>query len=104
LEANDQEAIPTYMAPAVWVTILCFPLTGFWAIVQSTRVMTLLEAGDREGARAASRTARKWVIASIFIGGAVLLLTVIVGALAIYYFTNVWIPMIEKGSAVPDGI
>lgn len=86
------------MAAAVWATLLCFPLTGFWAVVQASRVITLLDAGDREAARIASRSARKWVIVSFFIGLVILTLTVVVGAALIYYFTSVWIPMIEQGA------
>jgi hypothetical protein len=74
------------MAQAIWVTVLCFPFTGAVAIAYAARVVTLLEAGDRQAAVAASRAARRWVIVSIILGAILVTGTIAIGAGLIYYY------------------
>lgn len=64
--------VPTYLAWAITVTVLSFLsccvsclsfpglVTGIVAIVFASRVKTLLNAGDLDGARRASGTAKIW--------------------------------------------
>jgi hypothetical protein len=87
--------VPSYMTQAVWATVLCFPPTGAWAIVQASRVITLLDEGDLEGALRASRSARYWIRVSIILGALVLLGTIAIGAAIIVYVGYYLIPGLE---------
>jgi hypothetical protein len=77
------------MPQAIWVTVLCFPITGAVAIAYAAKVVTLLEAGDRQAALAASRSARKWVIVSIILGAILVTATIALGVGLIYYYVYV---------------
>jgi hypothetical protein len=77
------------MTPAIWVTMLCFPFTGCVAIFHATRVVTLLDAGDRDGAKAASRKARKWVVISMIAGAIMIIATIVVILVGFYYYVTV---------------
>jgi Interferon-induced transmembrane protein/zinc-ribbon domain len=55
------EKIPTYLAPAILTTLCCgCPPFGIVAIVYASRVDGKLAAGDVEGAKQASRSAKMW--------------------------------------------
>ena len=69
---------PTYMVNSVLVTLLCCLPLGIVAIVHSSRVTSLYDAGAYENALRESREAKKWgnyalfsgiVINLLFIGG-----------------------------------
>lgn len=62
------QSIPTYLLPAVLVTLFCFLPTGIAAIVFANQVTSKLQAGDIGGAQKASRNARLWVIISVVAG------------------------------------
>ncbi|MCD7097920.1 CD225/dispanin family protein [Stenotrophomonas sp. MMGLT7] len=63
---NVPQPVPNYLAWAIISTVLgfclCCPalITGIVAIVFSTKVNTLLNQGDLEGARRASNTTKTW--------------------------------------------
>jgi interferon-induced transmembrane protein/uncharacterized protein DUF4339 len=52
--------VPNYMIPAILTTLFCCTPLGIPAIYYSIRVNSKLNAGDVEGARAASANARLW--------------------------------------------
>ncbi len=90
MSAPEGAEVPTYMGPAVLVTVLCFPPTGILALVYAAHVKERTEAGDLDGARAASRKARTWVWASVWLGLVMILLTILVGvAIALYIIQSV---------------
>jgi hypothetical protein len=89
----DRPPIPSHMTLAVWSTLLCFPFTGFIAIVHASRVITLLEAGDRDAARAASRSARRWIIASAVLGMIMYLSTILAAVLLFRYLESYLVNM-----------
>ncbi len=97
-DADDQTEIPTYLSQAVLATILCCPATGFPALIQATRVQSLLEAGDREGALRASRAARRLILWSCVLG-AILILSTIGGAVVLGLFLrDTLVQQIEAGA------
>jgi hypothetical protein len=62
-----QEPVPTYLAPAVLVTLLCCLPAGIVAIYFSSRVSSLQAVGNRVGAYQAADKARLWCwLAAIF--------------------------------------
>ncbi|MBX6314147.1 MAG: CD225/dispanin family protein [Isosphaeraceae bacterium] len=76
MNRGDREQIPNYLALATLATVLCCPATGIVALVHAAKVSSYLEAGDLEAARAASRKARRWAWASVWLGLAMILLTI----------------------------
>ena len=68
----------TYMVWAVLVTVLCCLPFGIVSIVKASQVSTLYYQGNYAEARAASRAARNWAIASAVSSGAIVLVYVAV--------------------------
>ena len=60
--------IPTYLAPAILVTIFCCVPFGIPAIVFAAQVKGKMAAGDIEGARASSRYAKIWTWVAFGVG------------------------------------
>lgn len=60
--------VPTHLVWAVLATVLCCLPTGIVAIVYAAQVNSKLEAGNIEGARAASDNARMWSWISLALG------------------------------------
>ena len=52
--------VPNYLIPAILTTLFCCTPLGIPAIYYAVRVNSKLNAGDVEGARAASANARLW--------------------------------------------
>ena len=52
--------VPSYLIPAILTTLFCCTPLGVPAIFYAVRVNSRLNAGDVEGARAASEKARVW--------------------------------------------
>jgi len=85
IASTNAEPIPTYMTQAVIATLLCFPFTGTLAILHASQVISRIQAGDLDGAREASRKARRMVWLSVILGFVMIALTVLGGlALALY--------------------
>lgn len=61
-------AVPTNLVWAILATILCCLPTGIVAIVYAAQVNSKLEAGNIQGARAASDNARTWSWVSLALG------------------------------------
>ena len=68
----------TYMVWAILVTLLCCLPFGIVSIVKASQVSTLYYQGNYAEARAASRAARNWAIASAVSSGAIVLVYVAV--------------------------
>jgi Interferon-induced transmembrane protein len=78
-EARELSAVRSHMVAAVVCALLCFAPFGVAAVVYAGNVRTRLALGDVEGARRASRTAKRlcWASAAVTLG---FLLVVVVGA------------------------
>jgi hypothetical protein len=59
---------PTYMVPAVIVTVMCCLPLGIPAIVFASQVSTKASAGDLAGAQKASRLALIWTVVAAVVG------------------------------------
>ena len=68
----------TYMVWAVLVTVFCCLPFGIVSIVKASQVSSLYYQGNYAEARAASRAARNWAIASAVSSGAIVLVYVAV--------------------------
>lgn len=71
--------IPTYLAWAILVTLLCFLPTGIAAIVYASQVSSKLAVGDVAGAMESSRKAKMWTIISA-VAGIVLGIALVAGS------------------------
>ena len=60
--------VPTYMVPAIGITLCCCLPLGIVAIVHASRVSGLERAGDRDAALRASASARRWCFIGLAIG------------------------------------
>ena len=66
--------VPNHLVWAILATIFCCVPTGIVAIVYAAQVNGRLDAGDYEGARRASDSAKTWAIVSMalwLVGGAI---------------------------------
>ncbi len=68
----------TYLVWAILATLLCCMPFGIVSIVKASQVSTLYYQGNYVEARAASRAARNWAIASAVSSGAIVLVYVAV--------------------------
>ena len=65
---NPPVKVRSYLAPAIFVTVFfCLPV-GVASIIFATQVKSRLAAGDIQGAKKASRRARRLMIVSIILG------------------------------------
>ena len=78
------QSVPNYLVQAILVTIFCCLPAGIVAIVFAAQVNGKLQAGDYQGAVAASKTAKTWTWVSFGLGAGVALiyLVVLVAAMA----------------------
>ena len=60
--------IPTYLVPAILVTVFCCLPLGIVSIVYAAQVNAKLDAGDVAGAMQASSNARTWMWFSFGVG------------------------------------
>ena len=75
----QRPAMPaTYLVWAILATLLCCMPFGIVSIVKASQVSTLYYQGNYAEARAASRAARNWAIASAVSSGAIVLVYVAV--------------------------
>ncbi|HEY2951566.1 MAG TPA: CD225/dispanin family protein [Verrucomicrobiae bacterium] len=70
--------VPTYLLPAILITVLCACVLGFPAVYFSTQVMSKLNRGDVEGAREASKKARVWCWVGFCLGALLFLYSIYV--------------------------
>ena len=68
----------TYLVWAILATLLCCLPFGIVSIVKASQVSTLYYQGNYAEARASSRAARNWAIASAVSSGAIVLVYVAV--------------------------
>ena len=83
-------AVPNYMIGSILTTLFCCLISGIVAIVYSSQVNTKLAQGDIEGAKAASKTAKTWIIINLAIGllYALLVIAAVLAAVAIPNFVK----------------
>lgn len=62
------DAPPTYLVGSIIATCLCFLPLGLVAVVFAWRTSALNAAGDPDRASRASRSARRWLIATVAVG------------------------------------
>jgi hypothetical protein len=77
--------IPNYLVPAILATLFCCLPVGVVSIVFATQVNTKVAAGDIQGAVAASKSAKLWLIVSVCLGllvGVVVILANVLGFMA----------------------
>jgi len=74
--------IPTYLAQSILVTIFCCWVFGIPAIVYAAKVGSKLGAGDYEGARQASDSAKMWCWIAV---GSWLVLVLIYAAIFVFF-------------------
>ena len=60
--------VPNHLVWAILATIFCCVPTGIVSIVYAAQINGMLNAGDYEGARRASDSARTWAIVSVALG------------------------------------
>jgi Interferon-induced transmembrane protein len=72
-----QANIPNYLVLAILSVFCCWPL-AIMAIINATKVNSLLAAGDTAGAMAASATAKKWATIGIGVGVALWVIGIII--------------------------
>jgi hypothetical protein len=77
--------VKNYLVESILVLLCCFWPTAIVAIINATKVNSLLAAGDYNGAMEASNNAKKWVTISMVIGlvcvGGSILINVIVAVM-----------------------
>jgi hypothetical protein len=78
-QAPELGSVRSHLAAAVVCALLCFAPLGVAAVVYAGNVRTRLALGDVEGARRASRIAKRlcWASAAVTLG---FLLVIVVGA------------------------
>jgi Interferon-induced transmembrane protein len=59
---------PNYLVHSIVVTLCCCLIGGIIAIINASQVNSKWAAGDREGAKKASESAKKWCIISVVVG------------------------------------
>lgn len=66
--ATSPAPVPNHMVGAILSTVFCCLVGGIVSIVYASKVNTKLALGDIEGAKAASKTAKGWIIANVVFG------------------------------------
>ncbi|HEX9629019.1 MAG TPA: CD225/dispanin family protein [Pyrinomonadaceae bacterium] len=77
--------VPNYLVPAILATLFCCLPVGIVSIVFATQVNSKVAAGDMQGAMAASKSAKLWLIVSAclgLVGWIVVILANVLGLLA----------------------
>ena len=75
------EKVPNHMVGAILSTLFCCLIGGIVSIVYAAKVNTKLAQGDIEGARAASKTAKIWIIVNMIALPIIGVLGILMGAL-----------------------
>ena len=79
--AADPAAVQNHMVGAILTTVFCCLIGGIISIVYASEVNTKLAQGDIEGARAASKTAMRWIIINMIAAPLIGLLGIAMGVL-----------------------
>ena len=80
--AKATEQVPNHMVWAILTTIFCCLIGGIFSIVYALKVNTKLAQGDVAGARAASKTAKRWIVVNVVALPLISLLGIIIGAIS----------------------
>lgn len=65
--SRPSENIPNYLAASILITIFCCLPFGIVAIITSCKVDKLIAIGDLAGAKAASKSVKRWITWSILL-------------------------------------
>jgi hypothetical protein len=68
IRGGGGEDIPNYLTQAILVTLCCCVPFGIVAIVNASKVNSLVQAGDYRAAREASDEAKKWCMIGFILG------------------------------------
>ncbi len=79
--ASASEKVPSHMVGAILTTLFCCLIGGIISIIYASKVNTKLAQGDIEGARAASKAAKTWIIVNLIALPLIALFGVFMGAL-----------------------
>ena len=66
--AQGAERVPNHMVGAILTTLFCCLIGGIISIVYASKVNAKLAQGDIDGARAASKTAKLWIVINMIVG------------------------------------
>jgi hypothetical protein len=75
--------VPNYLVPAILATLFCCLPVGVVSIVFATQVNSKLAVGDIQGAVAASKSAKLWLIVSVCLGLLVGLVVIVANVLGL---------------------
>lgn len=75
--------VPNYLVPAILATLFCCLPVGIVSIVFATQVNSKLAVGDIQGAVAASKSAKLWLIVSVCLGLLVGLVVIVANVLGL---------------------
>ncbi len=75
--------IPNYLVPAILVTLFCCLPAGVVSIIYATQVNGKVAAGDIQGAMAASKNAKTWMMVSLGVGVVVIIIAIIANVLGV---------------------
>lgn len=78
-QPSEPNSIPNYMVPAVLATLFCSPIFGIPAIVNASKVNSLVSQGNIPEAIEASNKAKKWAWIAFGVGFVVFLLYFVAG-------------------------
>lgn len=81
--AAAKEKVSNHMIEAIFVTLFCCLPFGIISIVYASKVNARLAIGDVEGAKAASRSANRWLLTGAGLAGALGLLYAALCALGV---------------------
>lgn len=83
---QQQETPPSnYLAFAIISTIMCCQIFGLISIIYAASVNSKWLAGDKEGARQASRNAKTWAIIATISGAAIVLIVLILTVFGVIF-------------------
>ena len=75
--------VPNYLVPAILATLFCCLPVGVVSIIFATQVNSKVAAGDIQGALAASKSAKLWLIVSVCLGLVVVVVVILLNVLGL---------------------
>jgi hypothetical protein len=73
--------VPNYLVPAILATLFCCLPVGIVSIVFASQVNSKLAVGDVQGALAASKSAKLWLIVSVCLGLVIIVIVILANVL-----------------------
>ncbi len=81
---SERMVIPTYLAQAILVTLLCCLPFGIPAIVYAAQVNSRFAAGDYAGAVEKSKKAKTWCWVSFWVGLGIIIMWFLIGFIGVF--------------------